>query len=101
MPQVIVNKQKWKEAIEDLEVSREFAKQAYCMEFMEKKRLLQKQLHCRGFATRLAAGVGIIPKQRPSKCTAEKERCIVSFHSVEEKPARHGSEKARIVLARC
>jgi hypothetical protein len=26
MPQVIVNKQKWKEAIEELELSREFAR---------------------------------------------------------------------------
>jgi len=35
MPQVIVNKQKWKEAVEVLELSRELAKQAYGMELLE------------------------------------------------------------------
>jgi hypothetical protein len=35
MPQIIVKKRKWKEAIGGLELSRELAKHAYCMEFME------------------------------------------------------------------
>ena len=31
------------------------------------------------------AGVGILPKQRPSKYAAEKDKCTVSVHSDEAK----------------
>ena len=44
MPQVIVKKQKSKEEIEALELSRELAKQAYWIEFMEGIRVPTEQV---------------------------------------------------------